>query len=62
MLGVIKMYPTITAKQMSVTSRTVERDLAAIQKSGVLKREGKDNEGTWVIIGKIKDEIIEHTA
>ena len=55
MLGVIKMYPTNTAKQMSVTSRTVERDLAAIQKSGVLKREGKDNEGTWVIIGKIKD-------
>ena len=45
---------TITGKQMSetlsVSQRTIERDLSALQKIGVLKREGKDNDGKWVII------------
>ena len=47
-LNLIKESPTITGKQMSeilsVSQRTIERDLAALQKIGVLKREGKDNE------------------
>ena len=54
MLNLIKESPTITGKQMSetlsVSQRTIERDLAALQKMGVLKREGKDNDGKWVII------------
>ena len=52
-LNLIKESPTITGKQMSetlsVSQRTIERDLSALQKIGVLKREGKDNDGKWVI-------------
>ena len=54
MLNLIKESPTITGKQMSetlsVSQRTIERDLSALQKHGVLKREGKDIDGKWVII------------
>ena len=51
-LNLIKESPTITGRQMaetlSVSQRTIERDLSALQKIGVLKREGKDNDGVWV--------------
>lgn len=54
MLNLIKESPKITGKQMSetlsVSQRTIERDLSALQKLGVLKREGKNNDGKWVII------------
>ena len=53
MLNLIKESPTITGKQMSetlsVSQRTIERDLSTLQKLGVLKREGKDNDGVWVL-------------
>ena len=53
-LNLIKELPTISAKQMSetlsVTTRTIERDLSLMKKVGVLKREGKDNDGVWIII------------
>ena len=53
MLKLIKKLPTISAKQMSetlsVSTRTVERDLSMMKKAGVLKREGKDNNGLWII-------------
>lgn len=53
-LTLISKSPTITAKQMSetlsVTPRTIERDLSALKEIGVLKREGKDNDGEWRII------------
>ena len=52
-LNLIKESPTITGKQMSetlsVSQRTIERDLSALQKMGVLKHEGKDNDGFWAI-------------
>ena len=52
-LNFIKESPTITGKQMSetlsVSQRTIERDLSALQKKGVLKHEGKDNDGVWII-------------
>ena len=52
-LTLIKEMPTITAKQMSetlsVTSRTIERDLSLMKKVGFLGREGKDNNGVWVV-------------
>ncbi|MBQ7634303.1 MAG: putative DNA binding domain-containing protein [Bacteroidaceae bacterium] len=52
-LNLIKESPTITGKQMSetlsVSQRTIERDLSALQKNGALKREGKDNHGKWII-------------
>ena len=54
MLNLIKESPTITGKQMSetlsVSQRTIERDLSALQKIGVLKREGKDNDGKWTVV------------
>ena len=53
-LNLIKESPTITGKQMSetlsVSQRTIERDLSALKKIGVLKREGKDNSGVWIVI------------
>ena len=52
-LNLIKESPTITGKQMSetlsVSQRTIERDLSALQKLGVLKREGKDNDSMWIV-------------
>ena len=48
-LNFIKDSPTITGKQMSeilsVSQRTIERDHSALQKIGVLRHEGKDNDG-----------------
>ena len=53
-INIIKQSPTVTAKQMSetlsVSSRTIERDLSALQKFDILKREGKDNGGVWVLL------------
>ena len=54
-LNLIKESPTITSKQMSeilsVSQRTIERDLSAMQKMGIIKHEGKDNAGVWVVDG-----------
>ena len=54
-LHLIKESSTITAKQMSetlsVSSRTIERDLSLMKKNGILKRDGKDNDGVWIAIG-----------
>ena len=53
-VSIIRSNPTVSAKQMSetlsVTSRTIERDLAVMQKAGVIRHEGKDNTGVWVIL------------
>ncbi|MDO5490109.1 MAG: HTH domain-containing protein, partial [Bacteroidaceae bacterium] len=52
-LNLIMESPTITGKQMSetlsVSQRTIERDLSTLQKKGILKHEGKDNDGVWVL-------------
>ncbi len=53
-LNLIKESPAISAKKMSetlsVTARTVERDLSLMKKAGILKREGKDNDGVWIVM------------
>lgn len=53
-LNLIKESPTISGRQMSemlsVSQRTVERDLSVLQKTGKLRHEGKDNNGTWVVL------------
>lgn len=55
-LSSIKKNPLITGKEMSetlsVTQRTVERDLAAMQKAGIIRHEGKVNAGVWVVLEK----------
>ncbi len=52
-LALIKESPTITVKQMSqtlsVSHRTVQRDLSTMKEMGVLNREGQDNNGVWII-------------
>ena len=49
----------VSAKQMSVVlsvdSRTVQRDLADLQKKGVLIREGNTSAGHWIWVGTIAD-------
>lgn len=58
-LNLIKESPTITGKQMSetlsVSQRTIERDLSALQKKGILKHEGKDNNGAWMMYAASKN-------
>lgn len=54
MLELIRKNPFISAQQMSVVlsvvKRTIERDLADLQKKGILIREGNTSAGHWVII------------
>ena len=38
------------SETLSVTLRTIERDLAVMQKAGVIRHEGTDNAGVWVIL------------
>ncbi len=53
-LEMIRKSPTITGRQMSetlsVTQRTIERDLFYLKKKGVIKHKGKDNAGFWVVL------------
>lgn len=53
-LNLIRKSPTTTGRQMSeilsVSQRTIERDLSALQKKGILKHEGKDNNGKLVLL------------
>ena len=55
-VNLIIMSPTISARQMSetlsVSQRTVEREISVLKALGVLKREGKDNDGMWIISKK----------
>lgn len=52
-LNLINNTPTITGKQLSetlsVSQRTIERDLASLKEKGILTRKGKDNDGSWEI-------------
>ena len=41
------------SETLSVSQRTIERDLSALQKIGVLRHEGKDNDGKWVIMPQL---------
>ena len=53
-VAIIHSNPSVSAKQMSeilsVTSRTIERDLSAMQKAGIIRHEGTDNAGVWVVL------------
>ena len=40
----------IMSETLSVSQRTIERDLSAMKEMGILKREGKDNDGIWAIL------------
>ena len=57
-ISVVKHHPEITipelAQRMSgkktVTTRTIERDIAALQAMGILKREGSRKSGKWIVV------------
>ncbi|MDE7378095.1 MAG: putative DNA binding domain-containing protein [Paraprevotella sp.] len=53
-LNLIKEYPTMTGRRMSemlsVSQRTIERDISALKDAGILKHEGTDNNGLWRIL------------
>jgi len=55
----IKANSFVSSKQMSVVlsvvHRTIQRDLAYMQKSGILVREGNTSAGHWVLLKQIKD-------
>lgn len=52
-ISLIRKSPTITAKKMSeilsVTSRTIERDISSLKAMGILSRKGSDNDGKWIL-------------
>jgi len=52
--NLIAQRPQITVKEMAVVlavaKRTLERELAKMQKQGILKREGNTSAGHWVIL------------
>jgi ATP-dependent DNA helicase RecG len=60
-LNLIKESPTISGRQMSgtlsVSQRTIERDLSYLQNNGILKHEGKDNDGAWVIVKNVNPKV-----
>ena len=49
----------VSSRQMSqvlsVTLRTIRRDLAYMQKNGILVREGNTSAGHWVLLKQIND-------
>jgi predicted HTH transcriptional regulator len=50
----VVLFPLVlTMTVLSVSQRTVERDLSTLKELGVLKHEGKDNDGKWIIIKKM---------
>lgn len=52
-VGILQKDPFLTAKDLSkklkVTERTIERDLAKLQESGALNREGSKKDGRWIV-------------
>ena len=38
------------SETISVTQRTIERDLSVLQKAGIIRHEGRVNAGVWVIL------------
>ena len=53
-INLIRSNPSITAKQiselLSVSDRTIERDLSKMQETGNIIREGDKNGGRWIIL------------
>lgn len=53
-ISMIEENSFVTAKEMSVTmsvtKRTIERNLSVLQKAGIIRHEGRVNAGVWVIL------------
>ena len=54
----IKNYTQVTAKEMadtlavtlSLSKRTVEREISFLRNNGFIRKEGKKNKGFWVVL------------
>ena len=50
----IRLKPTITILQMTailaIPKRTLQRDLSLLQKAGIIRHEGSDKSGIWVVL------------
>ena len=53
-ISLIKLKPTIIVEQMtsilSISKRSIERDLSMLQKAGVIRHEGSRKSGVWVVL------------
>ena len=53
-LNLLAESPTLSGRKLSemlsVTQRTIERDLKALQDTGRLRHTGPDNDGRWEVI------------
>ena len=56
LIALIASNPTITqaklANEMDVTTRTVKRILSKLQADGIVRREGTNRKGRWLIVGR----------
>ena len=50
----IKNDSRITVSQLAVAKRTLERNLADLQKKGILSRTGNTSAGRWVLLKENK--------
>jgi ATP-dependent DNA helicase RecG len=60
--SIIQSNPYVTVKQMSetlsVSQRTIERDLSVMQRAGIIRHEGSDKAGIWVVLEKADINVI----
>jgi DeoR/GlpR family transcriptional regulator of sugar metabolism len=45
------------SETLSVSQRTIERDLSYLQNNGILMHEGKVNDGAWVIVKNVNPKL-----
>lgn len=38
------------SEELNISQRTIKRDLANMQKNGIISRQGSDKTGVWVIL------------
>ena len=53
-MSLIKLKPAVIVEQMatilSISKRTLERDLSMLQKEGIIKHEGSKKSGIWIVL------------
>lgn len=48
-LSMLSLKQRRMSEILSVSLRTIERDIPRMKEIGILQREGKDNDGEWII-------------
>lgn len=47
--NLIKENPRMSAAELSVVKRTIERDISQLRKMGIITRKGNTSAGQWII-------------